>query len=92
MGIANNTIFHAKTIFYLRLSYTNAGIIEAVTIRSPMKKVKKNLKDLVAASYATHTHNDSPYANLRHKLSPKKLEDYINSLTEDEKEDYLAYC
>ena len=57
-----------------------------------MKKVKKNLRDLVAASYATHTHNDSPYANLRHKLSPRKLEEFINSLTENEKEDYLAYC
>lgn len=57
-----------------------------------MKKVKRNLKDLVAASYATHTHNDSPYANLRYRLSPKKLEDYVNSLTDIEKADYLAYC
>lgn len=57
-----------------------------------MKKVKKNLKDLVAANYATHTHNDSPYANLRLKFSPKKLEEFVNSLSENEKSEYLAYC
>lgn len=58
-----------------------------------MKKVvKKNLKDLVAANYATHTHNDSPYANLRLRFSPKKLEDFVNGLSENEKAEYLAYC
>lgn len=57
-----------------------------------MKKVKKNLKDLVAASYATHTHNDSPYANLRYKYSPKKLEEFINGLSESERADFEAYC
>lgn len=57
-----------------------------------MKKVKRNLKELVAASYLTHTHNDSPYANLRFKLSPKKLEEFINGLSETEKAEYMAYC
>lgn len=57
-----------------------------------MKKVKRNLKDLVAASYVAHTNNDSPYANLRHKLSPRKLEEFVNGLSENEKAEYLAYC
>ncbi|MCM2348661.1 MAG: hypothetical protein NDI69_01490 [Bacteriovoracaceae bacterium] len=57
-----------------------------------MKKVKRNLKDLVAASYVAHTNNDSPYANLRHKLSPRKLQEFINALTENEKADYFVYC
>jgi hypothetical protein len=56
-----------------------------------MTKVKKNLKDLVAANYAKHTHNDSPYANLRHKFSPKKLQEFIDSLTETEKAEFEAY-
>jgi hypothetical protein len=56
-----------------------------------MTKVKKNLKDLVAANYIKLTHNDSPYANLRYKLSPKKLQDFINGLSESEKEDFWAY-
>ncbi len=57
-----------------------------------MKKVKKNLKDLVAANYRAHTHNDSPYANLRYKFSPRKLEEFINGLSENEKAEYFAYC
>lgn len=57
-----------------------------------MKKIKRNLKDLVAANYIKHTHNDSPYANLRLNYSPKKLENFINSLSEEEKADYQAYC
>lgn len=56
-----------------------------------MKKVKRNLKDLVAANYAKHTHNDSPYANLRMRFSPRKLEKFIEGLTETEKAEYLAY-
>ena len=56
-----------------------------------MTKAKKNLKDLVAASYTKHTHNDSPYANLRYDLSPKKLQDFIDGLSEAEKEAFEAY-
>lgn len=73
------------SVFFLD-SQLNTGII------SPMKKAKKNLKDLVAANYATHTHNDSPYANLRHKFSPRKLEEFISGLSESEKADYYTYC
>jgi len=54
-------------------------------------KIKKNLKDLVAANYTKHTHNDSPYAKLRYKLSPKKLQDFIDALSETEKEEFWAY-
>lgn len=57
-----------------------------------MSKLKKNLKDLVAANYIKHTNNDSPYANLRLKFSPKKLKEFIDGLTENEKADYQAYC
>lgn len=57
-----------------------------------MKKAKRNLRDLVASSYLTHTHNDSPYANLRYRLSPRKLEEFINNLTEEQKAEYIAYC
>lgn len=54
-------------------------------------KPKKNLKDLVAAAYAKQINNDSPYANLMYKFSPKKLEEYTEALSEIEKEEYLAY-
>lgn len=57
-----------------------------------MKKVKRNLKDLVAANYMKHTHNDSPYANLRFKFSPAKLEKYLEALSENERAEYIAYC
>lgn len=67
-------------------------MIYAVITRGSMAKIKKNLKDLVAANYVRHTNNDSPYANLRLKFSPKKLQDFIDSLSENEKAEYLAYC
>ncbi|HXH32233.1 MAG TPA: hypothetical protein VNJ01_15630 [Bacteriovoracaceae bacterium] len=57
-----------------------------------MKKDKKNLKDLVAATNAKHTQNDSPYANLRYKLTPKKLQEYIEALSETKKDEFLDYC
>lgn len=57
-----------------------------------MKKVKRNLKDLVAFNYVKHTHNDSPYANLRFRFSPAKLEKYIEGLSENERSEYFAYC
>jgi len=57
-----------------------------------MTKAKKNLKDLVAAAYAKHTHNDSPYANLRFRFSPTKLQEYIGALSETEREEFWAYC
>jgi hypothetical protein len=57
-----------------------------------MSKAKKSLKDLVAANYIQLSDNNSPYANLRYKLSPKKLQDFINGLSDGEKEDYFAYC
>lgn len=57
-----------------------------------MTKVKKNLKDLVAASQAKESHSDSPYANLGYKFSPTKLQNYIDALSETEKEEYKAYC
>lgn len=54
-------------------------------------KAKMKLKDLVAASYVNLTADGSPYANLRLKYSPKKLEAYLASLSEEEKEAYDAY-
>lgn len=57
-----------------------------------MKKEKRNLKDLVATSYVRHTHNDSPYANLRFRFSPAKLAKFIEGLSENERAEYVAYC
>lgn len=57
-----------------------------------MTRAKKNLKDLVVASYIKPSTAESPYANLRFKFSPKKLQDFIAALSETEKEEYLAFC
>lgn len=57
-----------------------------------MKTEKKNLRDLVAASQMNITPSESIYSNLRNRYSPKKLEIYLESLSEDEKAEYLAYC
>lgn len=56
-----------------------------------MKTEKKNLKDLVAAS-KININNDSIYANLRYKYSPKKLQAFLESLTEEQMAEYRAYC
>ena len=55
-------------------------------------KEKKKLKDLVAASFIKLTHNDSPYAGLRYKLSPRKLQEYVDALSETQREEFVAYC
>lgn len=57
-----------------------------------MKTEKRNLSDLVAASQMNITQSESIYANLRNRYSPKKLEAYLESLSEDEKAEYHAYC
>ena len=57
-----------------------------------MKPEKRNLRDLVAASKAPLTQADSIYANLRYRFSPAKLETYIESLSEEQKAEYIAYC
>ena len=57
-----------------------------------MPKEKKNLRDLVSVSVAVQSQSDSPYANLVYRYSPAKLQKYIESLTQVEKEEYLTYC
>ena len=58
-----------------------------------MKTEKRNLRDLVAASNVMITNNnESIYANLRYRYSPKKLEAFLASLTEEQKAEYQAYC
>lgn len=57
-----------------------------------MKKDKKNLKDLVAASNSKYIQNDSPYANIRYKLTPTKLQENIEAFTETQRDEFLAYC
>lgn len=56
-----------------------------------MMKAKKNLRDLVAAT-CLNTDNNSPYANLRYKFTPQKLQEYIEALSETEKEEFQTYC
>ena len=57
-----------------------------------MKIKKRNLRDLVAASSVNITDNDSLYANLRYRFSPKKLEAYLAGLSPEENAEYTAYC
>lgn len=57
-----------------------------------MKTEKRNLSDLVAASNLDFTPTESIYANLRYRYSPKKLEAYLEGLSEEEKAEYIAYC
>lgn len=58
-----------------------------------MKTEKRKLQDLVAASnIIIKQDNESIYANLRYRYSPKKLEAYLESLTEEQKAEYQAYC
>lgn len=57
-----------------------------------MKTEKRKLQDLVAASKVNIIQSESIYANLRYKYSPKKLEAYLASLTDEQKAEYQAYC